>query len=64
VLDEQGAWPLRALADFDEASMYLRRGGAGDHQRARPLLAAASDQFRAIGMTGWLRRVEQLSADE
>ncbi len=63
VLDEQGARPLRALADFDEAWMYLRRGGAGDRERARPLLAVASDQFRAIGMTGWLRRTEKLSGD-
>jgi class 3 adenylate cyclase/tetratricopeptide (TPR) repeat protein len=56
VLEEQGARPLRALADYDEALMYARRGADGDHERALPLLDAALAQFREIGMTGWLRR--------
>jgi tetratricopeptide (TPR) repeat protein len=60
VLEEQGARPLRALADYDEALMYARRGAAGDHERALPLLDAALAQFRDIGMTGWLRRAEDL----
>jgi hypothetical protein len=30
VLEEQGARPLRAIADFDEAWMYIRRGALGD----------------------------------
>jgi len=34
VLDEQGARPLRAIIDFDEAWMEVRRGEAGD-PRAR-----------------------------
>jgi tetratricopeptide (TPR) repeat protein len=60
VLEEQGARPLRALADFDEAWMYLRRNAPGDIERARPLLDGAMAQFKSIGMTGWLRRVEKL----
>jgi tetratricopeptide (TPR) repeat protein len=60
VLEEQGARPLRALADHDEALMYARRGADGDRERALPLLDAALAQFREIGMTGWLRRGEDL----
>jgi tetratricopeptide (TPR) repeat protein len=60
-LEEQGARPLRAIADFDEAWMCLRRRAAGDRERAKPLLDAAKDQFRSIGMTGWLRRAEGLA---
>jgi class 3 adenylate cyclase/tetratricopeptide (TPR) repeat protein len=56
VLDEQGARPLRAIADFDEALMYRRN--PTDVRRAQPLLRAAMDQFEALGMTGWVRRVE------
>jgi DNA-binding SARP family transcriptional activator len=59
VLEEQGARPLRAIADFDEALMHARRG---HHTSARPLLEAANAQFQRIGMTGWLRRAEQLGA--
>ncbi len=58
VLDEQGARPLRAITDYDEAPMYLRRGDAGDLARARPLLDVALNQFREIGMTGWIRRAQ------
>ncbi len=58
-LDERGARPLRAIADYDEAVMYLRRAQLGDTQRARPLLEAAAQQFRALGMTGWIDRAEQ-----
>ena len=59
VLDEQGARPLRAVADFDEALMHARLG----HQAsARPLLEAAAGQFQRIGMTGWQRRAEQVGA--
>jgi tetratricopeptide (TPR) repeat protein len=63
VLDEQGARPLRAIVDHDEALMYVRRGAAGDRQRAVPLLDAALEQFRAIGMTGWITRAEELLRD-
>jgi tetratricopeptide (TPR) repeat protein len=60
VLDEQGARPLRAITDFDEAWMEVRRGGAGDRQRALTLLDAARVPFESIGMPGWLRRAEEL----
>lgn len=54
VLDEQSARPLRAVVDHDEALMHIRRGAP---DAARPLVAAAAEQFRALGMTGWLRRL-------
>jgi len=60
VLEEQGARPLRAVADYDEALMFVRRAAEGDRERALPLLDAALAQFREIGMTGWLRRGEEL----
>jgi tetratricopeptide (TPR) repeat protein len=53
VLDAQGARPLRAIVDFDEALMHQ---WAGRPDAARPLLEAAVDQFTRLGMTGWLRR--------
>jgi class 3 adenylate cyclase len=59
VLDEQGARPLRAITDYDEALMYQRRDAPGDTDRALPLLAAASQQFETLGMIGWLKRAEQ-----
>jgi len=59
VLDAQGAKPLRAIADYDEALMYLRRGASRDAARAEPFLAAALKQFRAYGMSGWLRQAEE-----
>ncbi len=62
VLNEQGARPLRAITDYDEALMYLRRAEPGDRNRATPLLEVASEQFRNIGMTGWIRRAEEASA--
>jgi class 3 adenylate cyclase len=62
VLTEQGARPLLAIADYDEALMYLRRDGPADIDRARPLLVAARRQFEALGMTGWIRRADELHA--
>jgi hypothetical protein len=56
VLEEQGARPLRAIADFDEAVMYQRRAAPGDRERALALLDHARRQFEDLGMTGWLRR--------
>ena len=58
-LEDQGARPLRAIADFDQALMHARHRR---HASARPLLEAAAGQFQRIGMTGWLRRAEQLDA--
>jgi tetratricopeptide (TPR) repeat protein len=61
VLEQQGARPLRAIADLDEAIMYVRRNEDGDRHRAAPLLSVATMQFRTLGMTGWLRRAESLA---
>ena len=61
VLDEQGALPLLAICDFDEALMLARRGGPRDAERARPLLERARSQFTDLGMTGWIGRAEELS---
>ncbi len=63
VLDAQGARPLRAIADHDEALMYARRGAAGDRARAAHLLAAAVEQFRGLEMPGWIRRAERLDGE-
>ena len=60
VLTEQGHRPLLAIADYDEALMYVRRRQPGDLDRVRPLLDAARRQFEEIGMTGWLRQAEEL----
>ncbi len=60
VLDEQGARPLRAITDYDEALMYVRRGAPGDRERAESLLNLALPPFREIGMPGWIRRAEAL----
>jgi class 3 adenylate cyclase len=52
-LDAQGARPLRAIVDFDEALMHER---AGRRNAAQPLLDAALGQFARLQMPGWLRR--------
>jgi class 3 adenylate cyclase/tetratricopeptide (TPR) repeat protein len=62
VLDDQGARPLRALTDYDEGVMYIRRASSGDLDRAKPLLESARDQFRKIGMNGWLLRADEAVA--
>lgn len=59
VLEEQGARPLRAIVDYDEALMSAR---AGRNASARRPLDAAIAAFQLIGMTGWLRRAAQLDA--
>jgi class 3 adenylate cyclase/tetratricopeptide (TPR) repeat protein len=61
VLEEAGERPLRAIVDFDEALMLARRGEPGDAEAAQPLLESARRQFEAIGMTGWLRRADDLA---
>jgi hypothetical protein len=63
VLEEEGARPLRALVDYDEARMFARRAAAGDSERARGLLEVALRQFREIGMVGWISRAEALRAE-
>jgi DNA-binding CsgD family transcriptional regulator len=61
VLDEQGALSLLAISDFDEALMHLRRLGPGDAEQAPPLLEGALRQFSSLGMTGWVRRAEDVA---
>jgi hypothetical protein len=62
VTEEQGARPCRAIIDYDEALMLVRRAAPGDRDRARPLLDAALSQMQAIGMGGWATRAAQLRA--
>ena len=59
ILEEQGARPLRAVADYKKRSCTLA-GANGDRERALPLLDAALAQFREIGMAGWVRRGDEL----
>jgi DNA-binding SARP family transcriptional activator len=54
VLDAQGARPLRAVVDHDEAVMHVRNG---DRALAAPWAAAAGAQFERLGMSGWTRRL-------
>jgi tetratricopeptide (TPR) repeat protein len=60
VLEEQGARPLRAITDFDEAWMEVRRGREGDRRRGSALLEDVRESFESIGMPGWLRRADEL----
>jgi hypothetical protein len=57
VLDAQGARPLRAVVDHDEALLHLR---AGDRAAAEPLAASAATAFTKLGMVGWARRLAAL----
>jgi tetratricopeptide (TPR) repeat protein len=59
-LEETRARPLRALTDYDEGLMFLRRSSRGDRRRAEPLLRKALEQFRRIGMTGWTAKAVRL----
>jgi tetratricopeptide (TPR) repeat protein len=60
VLDNQGARPLRAIVDFDEAKMLVRRGDPVDRADASRLLADASRRFDHLGMPGWQVRAAEL----
>jgi DNA-binding SARP family transcriptional activator len=53
-LDAQGAQPLRAVVDHDEALMHLR---AGDPDAATPFVVSARADFERLGMTGWVGRL-------
>ncbi|HEX3258940.1 MAG TPA: BTAD domain-containing putative transcriptional regulator [Pseudonocardia sp.] len=59
VLDAQGARPLRAVVDHDEALMHLR---SGDASAAEPYITAARTAFDELGMTGWARRLVRSTA--
>jgi len=63
VLTEQGARPLLAVADLDEARVLIRFGAGDGADRARALLDSARRQFEELGMTGWLRRAEELEKE-
>ena len=60
VLAGQGARPLLAITDHDEARLYARRRAPGDDGRARALLDSCRRKFESLGMTGWLRRSEEV----
>jgi hypothetical protein len=61
VLGEQGALPLLAHCDYDEALMHHRLGTVAGDDRARTLLGQAWQQFARLGMRGWSRRAEELA---
>jgi len=52
VLDEQGARPLRAVVDFDEAWMEVRRGGAGDRSHCSTWREVPSSRSACRGGAG------------
>lgn len=56
VLDESGWKPLRAVVDYDEGLMHLRKG---DRDRAQPLIDAALVRFKELGMPGWITRAQE-----
>jgi DNA-binding CsgD family transcriptional regulator len=55
-LEASGRRPLRAIVDYDEALALLRIHST-DHARISLLLETALEQFRTLGMEGWLKRV-------
>jgi hypothetical protein len=61
VLDHDGARPLRAIVDLDEA-LALYRTGASPAAVGR-LIDAAISQLAPLGMIGWLRRAERLAVE-
>lgn len=60
VLEEQGARPLLAIVDLNEAEMHLRGGASCDDELVAPLTAAAIQAFRELGMSGWITYAENL----
>jgi DNA-binding NarL/FixJ family response regulator len=64
VLGNSGHRPIRALVDYDEALALLRadhaRGGEDTMLRMQALLEAALEQFRALGMRGWVQQALSL----
>ena len=45
------------------AQMLLDRNGAGDRDKARPLLGEATEMYQTIGMPKHLEMVEKMSAE-
>ena len=67
VLVEQGARPLRAICDHDEALALVRHARKTnaplDSDRVRSLLQAALAQFDEMGMIGWSKRARNLQTE-
>src|SRR5262249_7943266 len=61
VLEEQGARPLRAIADFDEAVMYQGRGAPGDRGPARALAGRRGPRLEDCGWAGGPPRAARLA---
>jgi tetratricopeptide (TPR) repeat protein len=59
---EMGARPFVAYTQFEYADMLLRRGDAGDAERAAHFLAEASQAAGQLGMAGLARKIEGLPA--
>lgn len=56
VFTEQGARPLLAIADHDEAWMHIRHPGHAPVSAVESLLERAAEACADIGMSGWLTR--------
>jgi DNA-binding SARP family transcriptional activator len=61
VLEEQQAWPLRAIVDLDSAVVARRDGRP---EQAAALRAAAVAAFERLGMIGWVHRAGRVGGDE
>jgi hypothetical protein len=57
--ERAGALPWAAHARLDHSRLLL---STGDHSGAEPLLNAASDAYRALGMDAWVARCELATA--
>ena len=57
--EQAGALPWAAHARLDHARLLVT---TGDHASAEPLLAAASDAYRALGMDAWVARCDVATA--
>ena len=53
------ARPWLAHAQHNLAAMLVRRGAAGDDERALALLEEAHDIYRELGMKSWAARVSE-----
>ena len=64
---KRGAHPLRAICDFGEVPAFVRcsrmTSAALDGRAVGDLLSAASRQFGEIGMPGWMKRANELTAE-
>ncbi len=62
VFAAQGALPLLAITDHDEAWMHLRHPGHTQTNNVVALLDRATGSCREIGMPGWLARCSAMRA--